>query len=71
MASGPPTVAAGENPATAAALNVELGRDLTGDLAVARSLATALELEPLLAEGGLFRRTFTGDGATAIYFADR
>ena len=68
MASGPPTVPAGENPATAAALTVELSRDLTGDLAVARSLATALELEPLPAEGGLFRRTFTGDGATAIYF---
>jgi len=38
------------------------------DLAEARSLATELDLEPLPQEGGLFRRTFTGDGATAIYF---
>ena len=31
-------------------------------------MATSLGLEPLPHEGGLFRRTFTGEGATAIYF---
>ena len=30
--------------------------------------ADALDLEPLALEGGLFRRTFTGGGATAILF---
>jgi uncharacterized protein len=60
MTSGPPAVPANENPDTAAALKTEL--------TAARTLAAALELEPLPAEGGLFRRTFTGDGATAIYF---
>jgi predicted cupin superfamily sugar epimerase len=57
MTSGPPqAVPTSENPDTAAALEF------------ARTLAAALDLEPLPREGGLFRRTFTGDGATAIYF---
>ncbi len=34
----------------------------------AEAIATALQLEPLPLEGGLFRRTFTGGGATAILF---
>lgn len=34
----------------------------------ARAIAAALQLEPLPLEGGLFRRTFTGGGATAILF---
>ncbi len=38
---------------------------LTAD---ARALADALDLQPLALEGGLFRRTFTGGGATAILF---
>jgi predicted cupin superfamily sugar epimerase len=33
-----------------------------------RSIAAALQLEPLALEGGLFRRTFTGNGASAILF---
>lgn len=33
-----------------------------------RALAATLGLEPLPLEGGLFRRTFSGDGATAILF---
>ncbi len=37
-------------------------------LASARALAAALDLASLPLEGGLFRRTFTGDGATVIYF---
>ncbi|WP_395728012.1 cupin domain-containing protein [Nakamurella sp.] len=36
--------------------------------AQARAIARALQLEPLPLEGGLFRRTFTGGGATAILF---
>ena len=32
------------------------------------ALAGALDLQPLALEGGLFRRTFTGGGATAILF---
>ena len=36
--------------------------------AQARAIARALHLEPLPLEGGLFRRTFTGSGATAILF---
>ena len=38
------------------------------DLAAARGTADALGLEPLPFEGGLFKRTFTGTGATAILF---
>ena len=38
------------------------------DIAGGRGLAAALDLQPLPLEGGLFRRTFTGDGGTAIYF---
>ena len=68
MSSRPPTVPAGENPDAAAALTTNPPADLTDDLTAARTLAAALELEPLPAEGGLFRRTFTGHGATAIYF---
>ena len=34
----------------------------------AEAIAAALQLEPLPLEGGLFRRTFTGGGATAILF---
>ncbi|WP_420121351.1 cupin domain-containing protein [Nakamurella sp.] len=33
-----------------------------------RAVAAALGLEPLPLEGGLFRRSFTGSGATAILF---
>lgn len=36
--------------------------------AQASAIATALRLEPLPSEGGLFRRTYTGSGATAILF---
>lgn len=36
--------------------------------APAHAIAAALGLEPLPLEGGLFRRTFTGSGATAILF---
>jgi len=38
------------------------------DLAAGEALAAALDLELLPLEGGLFRRTFTGGGATAILF---
>ena len=43
---------------------------MTGPAAQApgRAIAAALQLEPLPLEGGLFRRTFTGTGATAILF---
>ncbi len=34
----------------------------------AEAIAATLRLEPLALEGGLFRRTFTGGGATAILF---
>lgn len=34
----------------------------------AEAIAAALGLAPLPVEGGLFRRTFTGSGATAILF---
>lgn len=34
----------------------------------AEAIAQALQLEPLPLEGGLFRRTITGSGATAILF---
>ena len=37
-------------------------------VAVGEALAAALDLELLPLEGGLFRRTFTGGGATAILF---
>ena len=37
-------------------------------IAQARAIATALRLEPLPLERGLFRRTYTGRGATAILF---
>ncbi|MEP6562399.1 MAG: cupin domain-containing protein [Nakamurella sp.] len=41
----------------------------TGDaVAAGEALAAALDLELLPLEGGLFRRTFTGAGATAILF---
>src|SRR6478672_8124720 len=36
--------------------------------AVGEELAAALDLELLPLEGGLYRRTFTGSGATAILF---
>ena len=38
------------------------------DRAAGRALAEELGLAPLALEGGLFRRTFTGGGATAILF---
>src|SRR6185312_12389992 len=38
------------------------------DRAAGRALAEELGLAPLPLEGGLFRRTFTGGGATAILF---
>lgn len=38
------------------------------DPAAGRTLADELGLRPLALEGGLFRRTFTGGGATAILF---
>jgi predicted cupin superfamily sugar epimerase len=38
------------------------------EAAVGEELAAALDLELLPLEGGLFRRTFTGSGATAILF---
>jgi len=56
MISGPTAAPSSENPDTAT------------DLAAALALAATLGLEPLPQEGGLFRRTFTGDGVTAIYF---
>ena len=37
-------------------------------VAAGEALAAALNLELLPLEGGLFRRTFTGNGATAIMF---
>jgi len=37
-------------------------------IAAGEALAAALDLELLPLEGGLFRRTFTGDGASAILF---
>src|SRR6476661_6448359 len=37
-------------------------------IAAGAALAAALDLELLPLEGGLFRRTFTGGGATAILF---
>lgn len=37
-------------------------------IAVGEALAATLDLELLPLEGGLFRRTFTGGGATAILF---
>ena len=37
-------------------------------IAAGEALAAALDLELLPLEGGLFRRTFTGGGATAILF---
>src|SRR6478735_5444337 len=37
-------------------------------IAAGEALAAALDLELLPLEGGLFRRTFTGSGATAILF---
>jgi predicted cupin superfamily sugar epimerase len=48
----------------------ETGADATEAKATAQALAiaAALQLEPLPLEGGLFRRTFTGGGATAILF---
>jgi len=43
--------------------------DIRGDeIAVGETLAAALDLELLPLEGGLFRRTFTGGGATVILF---
>ena len=68
MTSRPPAVPGSENPDTAADLTTNLTTNLTADLTAARTLAAALNLERLPQEGGLFRRTFTGDGATAIYF---
>ncbi len=44
------------------------GSTAQGSTAQGRALAAALGLEPLALEGGLFRRTFTGGGATAILF---
>ena len=43
-------------------------RPTPDDPAAGRTLADALGLQPLALEGGLFRRTFTGGGATAILF---
>ena len=42
--------------------------DASGDPAPARRVAAALGLAPLDSEGGLFRRTYSSGGVTAIYF---
>ena len=58
-------------PPAAAPTNATDRRDrepLAGELAPPGALAAALRPGTAAAEGGLFRRTFTGDGATAIYF---
>lgn len=39
-----------------------------GEIEKGRAIAASLGLEPLPLEGGLFRRTFTGGGASAILF---
>ena len=44
------------------------GTDDADDLAAGEALAASLDLELLPPEGGLFRRTFTGGGATVILF---
>lgn len=46
------------------------GGALSGGAELARGLAVAaaLGLEPLDSEGGLFRRTYTAPGVTAIYY---
>lgn len=41
---------------------------MTGSAESGRLVAAALGLEPLPHEGGRFRRTFTGSGATAILY---
>jgi predicted cupin superfamily sugar epimerase len=47
----------------------DIGADTVDDgVAAGEALAAALDLELLQLEGGLFRRTFTGGGATAILF---
>jgi predicted cupin superfamily sugar epimerase len=48
---------------------IDSGGDALRDgMATGEALAAALDLELLPLEGGLFRRTFTGGGATAILF---
>jgi predicted cupin superfamily sugar epimerase len=42
--------------------------DAVNDPAVGQRVAAALGLEPLESEGGLFRRTYSSDAVTAIFY---
>ena len=61
--AGQPRSADGGETADAAAADHQ-----ADSIAAGRALAAALDLELLPLEGGLFRRTFTGGGASAILF---
>ena len=62
------TMPSGDRPVAGAARRHPRADTVDDGVAAGEALAAALDLELLPLEGGLFRRTFTGGGATAILF---